>query len=146
MKGGTHLSHISKIELEIKDLEALKAACKNLGFQFAENQKHYTWYGKWVGNQPLPEGITEDQLGKCDHVIHVPSAAFEVGVVRKGNSYILLWDSWIGGGLEKYIGKNAGILKQAYTVETVKRSAILKGYRLIEKKMPQKIRLSLTLS
>jgi hypothetical protein len=28
------LSHISKIELEIKDLEALKAACQRMGFNF----------------------------------------------------------------------------------------------------------------
>ena len=86
MKGDQYLSHISKIELEIKDLEALKKACNHLGFQFRENQKHYLWYGKWVGTQPLPEGITEEnELGKCDHAVHIPSASFEVGVVRKGN-------------------------------------------------------------
>ncbi len=33
------MSHVSKIELEIKDLEALKAACQRLGFKFREGQK-----------------------------------------------------------------------------------------------------------
>ncbi len=33
------MSHVSKIELEIKDLEALKAACQRLGVKFREGQK-----------------------------------------------------------------------------------------------------------
>ena len=140
------MSHISRIELEIKDLEALKSACERLGFHFMNNQKTYCWYGKWISNEPLPEGITEEQLGRCDHAIHVPEAVFEIGIVRKNDKFILLWDSWIGGGLQKSIGKDAGILKQAYAIESVKRSAKLKGYRLIEKKMNKKIRLSLCMS
>ena len=139
------MSHISKIELEIRDLQSLKNACKKLGFQFMEGQKRYQWYGKWVGNQPLPQGISEEDLGKCDHAIRVPAAVFEIGVVRRGNGYILLWDSWIGGGLQKHIGKEAEILKQTYAVESVKREARKKGYRLTEKKMKHGIRLSLSM-
>ncbi len=137
------MSHISKIELEIRDLESLKEACKKLGFHFMENQKHYLWYGKIVGNDPLPEGFTEEDFGKCTHAIHVPAAAFEIGVVRRGNSYILLWDSWIGGGLQKAIGKDAGLLKQAYAIASVKRESRKKGYRITEKRMKKGVRLSL---
>ncbi len=71
------MSHISKIELEIKDLEALKQACERLGFHFMENQKRYIWYGKWISQEPLPEGITEEQLGHCTHAIHVPVLTFK---------------------------------------------------------------------
>ena len=74
------MSHISQIEVEIKDLKALKLACEQLGFDFMENQKEYRWYGKWLGKQPLPAGITEEELGKCDHAIHVPTGVFEIGV------------------------------------------------------------------
>ena len=137
------MSHISKIELEIRDLESLKQACKKLGFQFMENQKYYTWYGKWVGNQPLPDGINEEDLGKCSHAIHVPTAVFEIGVVKRGKSYILLWDSWVGGGLQKHIGKDAGILRQAYAIASVKKESRRKGYRITEKRMRKGIRLSL---
>ena len=129
------MSHISKIELEIRDLESLKQACKKLGFLFMENQNHYTWYGKWVGNQPLPDGISEEDLGKCTHAIHVPAAVFEIGVVQRGKSYILLWDSWVGGGLQKHIGKDAGILRQAYAIASVKKESRRKGYRITEKRM-----------
>jgi len=139
------LSHISRIELEIRDLQSLRDACEKLGFYFMAGQKHYLWYGKWVGNQPLPDNINEKDLGKCDHAIHVPAAVFEIGVVKKDNGYILLWDSWIGGGLQKYIGKDAGILKQAYAVESVKRESRKKGYRLTEKRMKNGIRLSMSL-
>lgn len=139
------MSHISKIEIEIRDLEALKQACNRLGFHFMNNQKRYQWYGKWVGNEPLPYGISEEDLGKCDHAIHVPAAAFEIGVVKRDNSYILLWDSWIGGGLQKHIGKDAGLLKQTYALESVKREARSKKYRFTEKRMKHGIRLSLSM-
>ena len=63
------MSHIAKIELEINDPENLKLACERLGLQFIENQKTYKWYGSWVGDSPLPDGITLSDLGKCDHAI-----------------------------------------------------------------------------
>lgn len=137
------LSHVSKIELEIRDLDSLKQACKRLGFHFMENQKHYVWYGKMVGSNLLPDGISEEDLGKCNHAIHIPAAVFEIGVVRRGNAYILLWDSWIGGGLQKQIGKDAGILKQSYAIASVKNASRKKGYRISEKRMKKGVRLSL---
>ena len=136
------MSHIAKIELEIKSLDALIEACNRLGFQFVKNQQTYQWYGRWVGDSPLPEGITTEDLGKCDHAIKVPGCSYEIGVVKKGNSYQLLWDSW-ESRLKLSIGENAQILKQAYTVETVKQEAKLKGYRVIEKKTDKSIRLVL---
>lgn len=33
------MSHISKIELVVNDLAALKEACQNLGFEFREGQR-----------------------------------------------------------------------------------------------------------
>lgn len=137
------MSHIAKIELEINDIETLKLACERLGLQFQENQQTYRWYGSWVGDTPLPEGITIDQLGICDHAIHVPGAQYEIGVVRRDQKYILLWDYWERGGLEEKLGRNASWLKQAYAVERVRKEARIKGYRVCEQKMNQGIRLVL---
>ncbi len=137
------MSHISKIELEIQSLEDLKSACKRLGFTFIENQNTYQWYGRWVGDSTLPEGINIDDLGKCDHAIKVPECAYEIGVVKRGSKYILLWDSWHTGGLEKRIGKDAGILRQAYTIERIIRDARLKRYQVKEIKQDQSVRLVL---
>ena len=140
------MSHISKIELEINSLDDLKLACSRLGFTFIDNQKTYEWYGRWVGDSPLPEGIIEDDLGKCDHAIKVPECAYEIGVVKRGAKYILLWDSWHAGGLEEKIGKDAGIFKQSYTIERIKREAKRKKYQVREIKQDQSMRLVLRLS
>ena len=140
------MSHVSKIELEIQLLEDLKLACKRLGFIFQENQQTYQWYGRSVGDSPLPEGFHVDDLGKCDHAIKVPECAYEIGVVKRGSKYILLWDSWHAGGLEKKIGKDAGILKQGYTIERIKREAKRKKYQVREIKQDQSMRLVLRLS
>ncbi len=139
------MSHIAKIELEINDLETLKKACERLGLEFIENQKTYQWYGTWVGDSEMPEGITVNDLGKCDHAIRVPGAQYEIGIVSKGRKYILLWDFWHQGGLEQKLGKNAGRLKQAYAVERVRKEARLKGYRICEQKTDKSVRLVLTL-
>ncbi len=138
------MSHISKIEVRIDSMEDLKAACKRLGFEFRQNQTTYKWYGKWVGDSPLPEGVTEEDLGKCHHAIHVPGCKFEIGIFSVNNHFMLLWDDWYTGGLKKKIGKHAGLLIQAYSVAKIKREAIRKSYRITEKKTTQGIRLVLT--
>jgi len=137
------MSHIAKIELEINDLETLRQACERLGLQFMENQQTYKWYGTWIGDTPLPEGITTSDLGKCDHAIRVPGAQYEIGIVKRDRKYILLWDFWNQGGLEQKLGKNAGRLKQAYTIERVRKEARLKGHRICEQKTGNGIRLLL---
>jgi hypothetical protein len=138
------LSHIAKIELQIKDLDTLQAACKQLGLQFMAEQKTYRWYGEHVGDYPIPEGFTVADMGKCDHAIRVPGATYEVGVVHRNGKYILLWDFYRNGGLERVLGKGACRLKQVYSAERVRREARLKGYHVQERKTEQGIRLVLT--
>lgn len=139
------MSHIAKIELEIKDLQALKSACKAMGFEFRENQQTYEWYGRWVGDSPLPDGINKDDLGKCSHAIRIPGCQYEIGVVQQGVAFTLLWDFWHAGGLLQKIGQNAGILKQAYTLERVRREALLKRYQIKESKIDNGVRIALTM-
>lgn len=137
------MSHVAKIELEINDLDTLKAVCERLCIEFVPDQKHYRWYGEHVGDYALPEGFTVDDLGRCDHAIRVPGASYEVGVVRRGGKYVLLWDFYSTGGLERKLGKGAGQLKQAYAVERVRREARLKGYQVREQRNEHGIRLTL---
>jgi hypothetical protein len=134
------VSHISKIEVEIQSLEDLKAACQELGFRFMENQKTHKWYGTNRGS----ENDGQKDLGKCDHAIKVPKCKYEIGIVKNGNHYNLLWDSYYTGGLEERIGKDAGLLKQAYSVQRIKREARIKGYRVLQKKVTNGIRLVLS--
>jgi len=128
------MSHVAEIEIQITDLAALATACRRLGFVFREGQKTYAWYGRWAGDYPLPEGFSQEDLGKCDHAIQVPGADYEVGVVkaRQGTGYRLLWDFWFQGGLAERLGPKAERLVQAYGVEKAKREARKQGFSVYE--------------
>ena len=69
------MSHVTVIAVELKDLDALKAVCAALGLEFRENQTTYRWYGRHVGDFPIPEGLTKADLGRCDHAIAVKGTA-----------------------------------------------------------------------
>ena len=138
------MSHIARIDLVITSLPDLQAACSDLGFQFVPGQVTYKWFGRWVGDAPIPDGVTTEDLGKCDHAIQVPGCDYEVGVVRRGQDYVLLWDNWHAGGLAEKIGANAGVLKQAYSVRRIRSEARRSGYRIRERRMKQGVRMVVT--
>ncbi len=130
------MSHISTVSVEILDLECLRKAATKLGLYFRE-QSTYRWFGNFVGDAPLPEGMTVEDLGKCQYAIGIEgnSEAYEVGVVKKkdGKGYALHYDYWNGArGLEKIIGKDANMLKQAYSTSVARKAAIRAGYRVTE--------------
>ncbi len=124
------MSHITEIKIKVTDLGVLKAACKRMNLVFSEGQKNYVWYGSSTGR--IPEDMTLESPGVCDHAIIVPGATYEVGVRKHEKEYQLLWDHWQGGGLEKILGENAGLLMQAYGIEKAKREARRKGYLVQE--------------
>ena len=140
------MSHIARIEIEIRDLQALREACGQLGFIFCDYQNRYRWWGKYEGDYPLPEGISEEQLGKCDHAIQVPGADYEIGVVKHGGKYVLLWDFYSSGGLDRVLGTNAAPLKRAYAIAATTRQAKSRGYQVLQKKTQAGLRLVLTKS
>ncbi len=129
------MSHVAKVSLEVKDLGCLAKAAQHLGLEFRGDQRTYRWYGRSVGDYPIPEGMTEADLGKCDHAIGIPgnSRAYEVGVVKKKNAsgYELAWDFFAGGfGLQEKIGKDGMKLKQEYAVQVVMKHARASGYQV----------------
>lgn len=129
------MSHVAKIKIEIKDMQALRAACKRLGLEFVEGQKQYAWYGRHVGDYPLPEGFTAQDMGRCEHAIKVPGAKYEIGLCKRRDGkpgYTLLWDFYSAGGLEAKLGANGQKLVQAYGIEAAKLAARRAGYRVTE--------------
>lgn len=126
------MSHITTIKVEVRDLEALRAACTRLGFEWRENQHTYKWWGRFVGDSPLPEGMKVEDLGHCTHAIHVSGASYEVGVLQQGDKYSLLYDFWGAGGLEAKLGPNAERLVQAYAVEAARAEAQRQGFSVWE--------------
>jgi len=129
------MSHIAKISIEIKDLDALAAACRRVGCELRLGQSTYSWYGTSVGDTLLPEGFKVEDLGKCEHAVSVPGAGYEVGVVARRDGrpgYALLWDSWSYGGLERKLGQGARRLVQAYGIEAATRAARRQGCSVTE--------------
>lgn len=122
------MSHITAVQGEIKDLEAVKALCKEKGWEFMEGQTTYRWYGKLMGGSPIPAGMKVEDYGKCDHAIRVPGATYEIGLRKnaKGN-YDLAFDSWKYGGLEAVIGATGGLFMQGYGLAKAEREAKKRG-------------------
>ena len=133
------MSHVVSIVVEYKDEGALKEALSILGLELRDKTT-YNWYGKHVGDYPIPAGFTKQDLGKCEFAFGVPGdeQAYELGVVRRRDGkegFAFLFDFWgdEGAKLEKKIGPqgewlNGGKLKQAYTAATTERTLQAKGY------------------
>lgn len=139
------MSHVSKIEVEVNDIASLKMACQRLGLEFREGQTTYKWYGRLVNEAqyPLPEGMTQNDLGHCTHAIHIHNAEYEVGIVQRGTRYLILADFW-DTRLKNAIGDNGGKLKQAYAVERTILEARRRNYRVAEQTTQTGIRLVLS--
>jgi hypothetical protein len=124
------MSHISRIELEVKDLAVLSQACTRLGMEFIRGQKQFKWYGK---DAP------------CDHVIKVPGADYEIGVVKEKHRYALNCDFY-DRSIEKATCRQGGLLKQAYAVAKTKIEARRKGYCVLEKNTETGVRLHIRIN
>lgn len=144
------MSHVASIELELKDLDALAAACEPLGLELVREQKTYNWYGYSVGDTPLPVGFKKEELGTCEHAIRAKGTnrhglndkrqQYEIGIAtrRDGKAgYTLLWDTWRGGnGLVAAVGGDkAQKLVQGYACEVAMRIAKRQGFRIVKKEI-----------
>jgi len=142
------MSHITAIALEIRDLDALEAAAKELGATLVRNQPTYNWYGQSMGDYPLPPGFTADMLGKCEHVIRLPGVNYEIGICRnplKPGTFTPLYDFWgssFGGRhdghrLKEHFGGEAlPKLTQLYGVHAATLAARLRGHAVTRQTLP----------
>lgn len=142
------MSHVEQVKTVLTDLNAIKAACVRMGVEFVEGKTNYEWYGRHVGDHPLPEGMKADELGKCAHVIRLPGCSYEVGLVpnKQGKGFKLAYDFWgPGKKLQEKFGNTMEKLVDAYSVEALKLKAKAKGYLSSEKVLPNgKIQLTVT--
>lgn len=133
------MSHVVEVGIIIRDLDALESAGRRLGLELHRGQETYRWYGSFQGDYPLPAGLKEEDLGKCDHAlalapdripINANSAPYEVGVVAQGDgTYKLLFDFWGGGfGLQDAIGQHGGKLFDEYGLAVAEAQARAQGW------------------
>lgn len=142
------MSHVVAIEALITDLDALEAACAELGLELVRNQKSYKWYGTSVGDFPLPTGFTAADLGKCEHAIRVKgtTGGYEIGVAKRRDGqpgYTLIYDFWgPGKALQDRAGDKCSRLVQEYTAARVVRG--IRGARIERTMVAGKLRLQVT--
>jgi len=120
------MSHVVVVDVQIKNLEALKKACETLGLEFIEGQTKFKWYGRHVGDYPLPNGFNKEDMGKCAHALRVKgnNRAYEIGVCERRDGqegFCLLWDFWGGGyGLQNVVGNECDNLINEYSKEAAR--------------------------
>lgn len=124
------MSHISKIELKVKDLGILDQACKRLKLSLVRGKATFKWYGKDAA---------------CTHAIEVPGALYDIGVLARHGYFELACD-YYDPNIEKAVGRQGGLLKQAYAVAKTKSEARKKGYSILEKPTKTGIRLQIWLT
>jgi hypothetical protein len=97
------VSHVVDLDVQVKDIDALRAACEATGTLELVEKSTYKWYGRHVGDYPMPAGFTKADLGKCEFAIKVKGATrdtYEVGVVKRRDGkegYTFLYDFYAGG-------------------------------------------------
>ena len=137
------MSHVATVDLEIRDLDALAEAAKRVGLELVRDQHTYRWYGRSVGDFPLPEGFTEDDLGKCEHALRIPPGEatharkpYEIGVVKRRDGrpgFVLQWDFYAGGyGMQERAGNDCATLRQAYATVVAAKQLRRQGYAVTE--------------
>jgi len=127
---------VVSIAIQVKNLEALKRAAKELGLEFLEDKNDWRWWLSSVGDFPLPQGFTEKDLKKSLHVLRVPNSttAYDVGVFKSKthDGYELLFDFYGGPGkqLEAVIGPKGQKLVQGYSANVAKMHYKKIGWRV----------------
>lgn len=143
------MSHVATVELDIKDIPALKTACAELGLEFMEGQRTYRCWGtdksldqlvsyQRHAGQLMPDGFKLEEMGQCEHAIRVKgdSYSYEIGLAtrRDGRAgYQLLCDISGAHGIVEKIGEDFAKLKQGYAVEVAVRAAKRAGFRIVKK-------------
>ena len=153
------MSHVDTIdcpEINENTINLLQKAAESLGLELVK-QDTYRWYGRHVGDYPIPYGFKKADLGRCEYALRIPGnkQAYEVGIAKypegatktvvnadgstqevPAKGYAMLWDFYCGGfGLEKAIGAKGGKLVQSYAENLASRAAAFANMSLQNRKV-----------
>ena len=114
------MSHFTSIQTQIKDLDALADACKELGVELVHGG--------------VARGYaTNTRTG--DAVIKL-KGPYDIALNRQEDGTYGLTTDWWGGHVEKEVGTNFTRLIQLYGVHKAMREAKKKGYLTSRKTLP----------
>lgn len=137
------MSHMTQLELKIDDLDALAAACTQLGLELRRGQTRFAWYGQFLGDSiGLRDlGISEADYNKCAHAIgrvgllgkstNEGGDEYEIGVIAlPEGGYTLRFDYWgPGQKLAQLCGGNQlAKLDEEYTAALCENQFAIDGY------------------
>ena len=113
------MSHFTSIETQVRDIDALRDACAELGVRLLDNTE--------------ARGFGKARL-EADHVVRL-KGPYDIAVNRAGRNgaYILTTDWW-DGHVEKEVGPKFGRLLQLYAAHKVMREARKHGRRVTRRR------------
>jgi hypothetical protein len=126
------MSHLTKIETKISDIDALRKACHEAGFTFSEEKAFY-WYR---GTNP------------CDYRIDVPGVNYQIGVIQtQEGDYALLYDNWnpVQRKYTQELPTAANKVRQLYVVHVATKQAQKRGMR-VQRKVEKDGTITLTIT
>ena len=106
------MSHFTEIKTQIRDIAALREACKELGVE--------------LESQATARGYA-GQTRQGDHVIRL-KGPYDIALNRQEDGTFGLVTDWWAGHVEKEVGSGFGKLLQLYGVHKTRLEAKRKGY------------------
>jgi hypothetical protein len=106
------MSHFTTIETQIRDIEALRLACEEMGLSLVANGQARGYGARKIAGE---------------HVI-VLKGPYDIALNRKPDGTHQLTTDWWDGHVEKEVGRNYGKLLQLYGVHKAVLEVRRKGY------------------
>jgi hypothetical protein len=111
------MSHFTTIKTQIKDIEALRLACGELGLSVKQNAQ--------------ARGYSESKT-RGDYVIEL-KGPYDIALNKQPDASFGLTTDWWDGHVEKEVGQNYGKLLQLYGVHKATIEARKKGLSVLRR-------------
>lgn len=151
---------MTDVKLRIDDLDALEEAAEKCGLELRRDQKHYAWWGRYVGDSHAYGEHRPAEMGTCAHALRLKgttprdgaSGPWEIGVVpaKDGKGFGLYFDTYgdAGAQLTRAVEQNANKLRREYAAavatKRAKKTLARKGFVVSREDLPgNRIRLKL---
>lgn len=134
------MSHVDTHHLDITDLSLMPAVAAALGGEYIQATT-YRWWGRHVGDHPLPQGFAVEDMGKCVGKISFPGCDWDVGIVpsrTRPGTYDAIYDFYghEGQKLQQNVGANCERIKQQYGLMAMRAHCARRGIRVSETRLP----------
>ena len=112
------MSHFTTIKTQIKDIEALRSACKELNLPLLQTADARGYAG---------------EVRRGDYVIQL-AGPYDIAVNQQPDQCYGLTTDWWNGYVEKEVGQEYSKLLQLYAVHKASIEARKKGYSVLRRK------------